>query len=61
MIQVGKDNSEQWLIVNVETRSNGYQDSEQRDNDSENIVYEPADSEDIDEGKTLTSNRFKLT
>ena len=53
MIQVGKDNSKQWLIVNVETRSNGYQDSEQRDNDSENIVYEPADSEDIDEGKNI--------
>ena len=46
------------LIVNIETRSNGYQDSEQRDNDSENIVYEPADSEDIDEGKNDKENKF---
>ena len=30
----------------TETRSNGYQDSEHQ---SENIVYEPVDSEEIDE------------
>ena len=41
----------------LETRSsNGYQESNgnhDSENQSENIVYDPVDSEDIDEGKIL--------
>lgn len=45
------------LFFILETRSsNGYQESNgnhDSENQSENIVYDPVDSEDIDEGKIL--------
>ena len=46
-----------YLFSIIETRSsNGYQESNgnhDSENQSENIVYDPVDSEDIDEGKIL--------
>jgi len=45
-LQHNNDDLLSYITNDTETRSNGYQDSEHQ---SENIVYEPVDSEEIDE------------